>query len=322
MGPLMEPVDFITQFNDIGHKRINADNIATGIKIFSFGLFKKAMIADVFSLGVTWGFNNVGTATSADWLLIMLFYTFEIYFDFSGYSDMAVGVSKMLNITLPINFDSPYKAVSIRDFWKRWHMSLTKFFTKYVYIPLGGSRKGRLLTYVNTMIVFLISGLWHGANWTFILWGFLYGVLMVGERTFDRKEETVFEPVRWLLTFCTINILWLLFRSDSITQWKDILKVIISMQNTNISEGLINTFSLPEIPFLANLLHIQTIVGLIRGFGLWFYIILAFGICLVPNNNYNSMEKRSLWTAFLAGIAFVWGIICLSSESVFVYFNF
>ena len=147
--------------------------MACGIKIFSFGLFKKMVLADTLANAVAWGYQYFDVTTSMDWLLIMLFYTFEIYFDFSGYSDMAVGASLMLNITLPINFDSPYKALSIRDFWKRWHISLTNFLTKYIYIPLGGSKKGKIRTYINTVIVFLISGLWHGANTTFILWGFL-----------------------------------------------------------------------------------------------------------------------------------------------------
>lgn len=171
MGPLVDPVYFTEQINDVSLKKVNWDNMAYGVKIFSFGLFKKLLLADTFAKAVAWGYTNIEIASSIDWILVMLFYTFEIYFDFCSYSDMAVGASMMLNITLPINFDSPYKAISIRDFWKRWHISLTKFFTKYIYIPLGGSKKGIVLTYINTMGVFLISGLWHGANWTFILWG-------------------------------------------------------------------------------------------------------------------------------------------------------
>ncbi len=171
MGPLADPVDFISQINAATLKKVNWDNLACGIKIFSFGLFKKVMLADVFAKAVNWGYTYIDNTTSMDWILIMLFYTFQIYFDFSGYSDMAVGSSLMLNITLPINFDSPYKATSIRDFWKRWHISLTQFFTRYIYIPLGGSKKGTAFTCLNTMLVFLISGIWHGANWTFILWG-------------------------------------------------------------------------------------------------------------------------------------------------------
>ena len=118
--------------------------MAHGIKMFCFGLAKKVVLVDTFALMVAYGFENVEATTSAEWFLIIILYSFEIYFDFSGYSDMAVGTSLMLNIDLPINFDSPYKAVSIRDFWKRWHISLTKFLTKYIYIPLGGNRRGML----------------------------------------------------------------------------------------------------------------------------------------------------------------------------------
>ncbi len=321
MGPLMDPVDFSKQINDWDTKKVNWDNIACGIKIFCFGLFKKVMIADVFSKGVTWAFSNPGAATAADWILVTLFYTFEIYFDFSGYSDMAVGTSQILNITLPINFDSPYKALSIRDFWKRWHISLTKFFTKYVYIPLGGSRKETVLTYVNTMFVFLLSGLWHGANYTFILWGVLHGLFMVVDRICENVEKKIFEPVRWFGTFCVVNVLWLLFRSESIGQWKGIIKTIVKMQSTTISNGLIACFQLPEIPFLVQIFHLEKSEK-IRGFWLFIYVIAAMGICLVPDNNYKTRNKLSIGTMIFAAIAFVWGLICLSSESVFVYFNF
>lgn len=321
MGPLMDPVDFSEQFNNQEVKKVDWDNIACGVKIFSLGLFKKVMLADIFAKGVSWGFSNIDTATSIDWILVTLFYTFEIYFDFSGYSDMAVGASQMLNITLPINFDSPYKALSIRDFWKRWHISLTKFFTKYVYIPLGGSRKGKILTYVNTMIVFLISGLWHGANWTFILWGALHGFFMIFDRVFEKVEEKVFEPVRWILTFCTVNVLWLLFRADSIGQWKSIISNVLFMQNTTISQGLIDCFWLPESQFLIDTLHL-TLSSAIRGYWLLIYMVAGLGICLVPENNYRNLKKLSAIVMLLAAVAFVWGFICLSSESVFVYFNF
>lgn len=321
MGPLMDPVDFSEQFNNQMVKKVDWDNIACGVKIFSLGLFKKVMLADIFAKGVSWGFSNIDTASSMDWILVTLFYTFEIYFDFSGYSDMAVGTSQMLNITLPINFDSPYKALSIRDFWKRWHISLTKFFTKYVYIPIGGSRKGKILTYVNTMIVFLISGLWHGANWTFILWGALHGFFMIFDRLFEKVEEKVFEPVRWILTFCIVNVLWLLFRADSIGQWKSIITRVLFMQDTTISQGLIDCFWLPESQFLIDTLHL-TFSSAIRGYWLLIYMVAGLGICLVPENNYRHLKSLSVIMMLVAAGAFVWGLICLSSESVFVYFNF
>lgn len=322
MGPLTEPTDFISQLNNQQLKKIDINNIACGIKLFSFGLFKKIMIADVFANAVSWGYTNIAVTSAADWFLISLFYTFEIYFDFSGYSDMAVGTSLMLNITLPINFDSPYKALSIRDFWRRWHISLTKFFTQYIYIPLGGNRKGRILTYINTMIVFLISGIWHGANWTFILWGIIHGIFMVLDRIFEKTENKIFEPVRWLITFNIINVLWLLFRSDSISQWKQLVEKIVFMQNTTVSEGLICSFVLPEATFIQNILHLNIFVNNIRGFWMIVYIVMAFVICLIPENNYKTYKRLSVSLMLLAAVLFVWGFICLSSESVFVYFNF
>ena len=174
--------------------------------MFSFGLFKKVCIADIFAGAVNAVYAQIDTATPMECLVLLLSYTFEIYFDFSGYSDMAVGVSLMLNIDLPINFDSPYKAVSIRDFWKRWHISLTQFLTKYVYFPLGGSKKGKARTYVNTMIVFLVSGLWHGANWTFILWGMLHGLLSCMDRAVEKVSSKIIKPVRWVLTDATLKV--------------------------------------------------------------------------------------------------------------------
>lgn len=321
MGPLMEPVDFIRQVNNDDLKKTNWDNIACGIKMFSLGLFKKVMIADVFSGAVSWGFTNMTTTTAVDWIFIMLFYSFEIYFDFSGYSDMAVGASLMLNITLPINFDSPYKALSVRDFWKRWHMSLTGFFTKYIYIPLGGSRRGKLRTYMNTLFIFLISGLWHGANWTFILWGLLHGLLMVFDRVFDKIENKVFKPVRWILTFGVINFLWLLFRADSITQWLRIVKQIFSMEETKISKGLINKLAIPEISFVEKTLH-MTETDPFRMVWMFLFIAGVLTLCLFPRNNYRNIKKITAGSMILAFLAFVWGFICLSGESVFVYFMF
>ncbi len=323
MGPLADPVDLISQFNDPELKKLNWDNLVCGIKIFSFGLFKKMLIADTFSKAVSHGFEHVTGSTSMDWILIMLFYTFEIYFDFSGYSDMATGASLMLNITLPINFDSPYKALSIRDFWKRWHISLTKFLTKYIYIPLGGSRKGKLLTYVNTMIVFAISGIWHGANWTFLLWGILHGCFMVFDRIFEEQEKTIFEPVRWFCSFTAVNVLWLLFRSSSIRQWASLIKKILLFESTEVSQSLLDIFVIPESTFLSDVIPgLSTVLTHVRGFWMLFFIVISFIICLVPQNNYKKLHSNSALTMLFAGIAFVWAVICLSSESVFVYFYF
>lgn len=322
MGPLTEPKDFIAQLNDRELKRINWENLACGIKLFGFGLFKKMVLADSFAKGVSWGFQNWKSATSGDIFLVMLFYTFEIYFDFSGYSDMAVGVSKMINVTLPMNFDSPYQAASIRDFWKRWHISLTAFLTKYLYVPLGGSRKGRLRTYINILIVFLVSGLWHGANWTFILWGCIHGLLQIAERIRDNRRKRQPGPINYAYTFLAINLLWLLFRSESIAQWVELLGKMFSFQNMAISDGLIQAFILPETEFLFDKLDLLRLNALVRGLPMLLMTAGAFLICWIPENNYRSMKKLNGINMALCALAFVWAFLCLSSESVFVYFNF
>ena len=148
----------------ISAKKFNPDNFAAGLYGFALGLGKKNIIADSFVLFVDAGFTEVSRLGTVNAILIMLAYSFQIYFDFSGYSDMATIIGKMMNIDITMNFNSPYKAININDFWKRWHIMLTRFFTRYVYIPLGGNRKGTVRTYVNIMIVFLVSGIWHGAN--------------------------------------------------------------------------------------------------------------------------------------------------------------
>lgn len=323
MGPLMDPVDFVEQFNDDEKKKINFENFSYGIKIFSYGLLKKVLLADTFAIAVNWAFENFEAASVADWLLVILFYTFEIYFDFSGYSDMAVGSSLMLNITLPINFDSPYKSSSIRGFWKGWHVSLTKFLTKYIFIPLGGSRKGMAFTCLNTMIVFLISGIWHGANWTFILWGIFHGLFSVLDRFIDKKPIKLLKPLRAVATFVIVNILWLLFRADTVGQWFYVLKKIVTEPLGTISNGLLEKFDMAELHLLLDQVrnyqaipvdnYIATMIIL---------IVIAIFICLIPKNNYTRLKKLSPFNMIFAAICFAWGITFLGGESVFVYFNF
>lgn len=174
-GPIVLHGELIPQFRDRNRWKFDFDSFAQGIYVFSIGLCKKVIVADTFGRVVTWGYGQYrGIAealTSLELIIVMLSYSFQIYFDFSGYCDMAKGIAGMFHLELPSNFNSPYKALSIADFWKRWHITLTRFLRTYVYIPLGGNRKGKIRTYANTLIVFFISGLWHGANWTFVIWG-------------------------------------------------------------------------------------------------------------------------------------------------------
>ena len=322
MGPLMEPADFIKQLNDPERKKIRWENLAGGIKLFGFGLFKKMVLADTFARGVAWGYDNLAAATSGDLFLVMLFYAFEIYFDFSGYSDMATGVSGMVNITLPINFDSPYKAVSMRDFWKRWHVSLSAFLKNYIYIPLGGNRKGIVRTCLHIMLIFFISGLWHGANWTFILWGCLHGLFVVLERIFEKPLKRLQGPFMWLYTFFAVSLLWLLFRSESVSQWAELLGRMFAFQDMAVSDGLIKSFVLPETTLIMDSLDFLNLNTLVRGFPIAIMTAGAFLLCLIPENNYRNHHKLSVVNMFLCAAAFVWAFLCLSSESVFIYAGF
>ncbi len=331
MGPLMEPVDFINQFNDQKRKSPITDNIASGVKIFSFGLLKKALVADTFSKAVTVGYQNFDGCTPLDFAFITLFYSLEIYFDFSGYTDMAVGVSQMLGIDLPMNFDSPYKAVSIRDFWKRWHISLTKFFTKYLYIPLGGNRKGTARTYINTMIVFLVSGFWHGANWTFVLWGFLHGIFSLFDRSLDKifvgKRDNggagLLQRIRWLLTFMVVSILWLLFSADSIGQWAHMLTSMLAIRDLSVTKDILMVFKLQELEPIIDLLRLGSMDDKkIGGLCMVVFTIISLFVCFVPQNNYRNRSVLKASGMIMAAAAFVWGVLCLGGESTFVYFGF
>lgn len=323
-GPIVLHDELITQFRDNSKWKVNWDSVADGAWRFSMGLFKKVLIADTFSKAVAWGYDpgNMELLTSGDVFVIMLSYTFQIYFDFSGYSDMATGLAEMINIQLPINFDSPYQAFTIRDFWKRWHMTLTRFLTRYLYIPLGGDRKGKVRTYINMLVVFIASGIWHGANWTFILWGALHGCGCVLERLCKSITERAHAAIKWIITFMTVNVLWLLFRSESIAQWVALLRRLVRMENLNASDRLIEQFILPETEIILRLFQFTWIQEKIRGFVMLTIMGGAMLLCLCVNNNYRMKICKKPITAVVALLAMAWSLICLSNESVFLYFNF
>ena len=167
-----------------------------GVYVFVLGLAKKVLIADTFGVAVDLAYSNVNTINGVESLITILFYTFQLYFDFSGYCDMAKGIAGMFGMRIANNFNSPYKASNIVEFWKRWHITLSRFFTKNIYIPLGGNRKGEGRMYLNYLIVFFLSGIWHGAGWNFILWGMMHGVLYVVTKwcLAGKKQNITKEP--------------------------------------------------------------------------------------------------------------------------------
>lgn len=180
-GPIAFHDEVIPQMRAVQGKGPSAQGIAEGLWLFSLGIWKKVIVAEAFGGGADWGWANLPALNSTTALAVTLSYTLQLYFDFSGYTDMARGIGKMLGVTLPENFDVPYQALTIRGFWKGWHMTMTRFFTRYLYIPLGGSRRGLPRTCVNTLVIFLASGLWHGADWSFVVWGGLHGIAMVAD---------------------------------------------------------------------------------------------------------------------------------------------
>lgn len=212
-GPIIRHSDFFPLLQR--ERRMDWDRFAQGIYMFAMGLGKKVLIADVFGRAVDLGYSDLSALNRTSLLFVSFAYTLQIYFDFSGYSDMAVGISRMLQLDLPFNFDSPYKAKTVAEFWRRWHMTLTGFLTKYIYIPLGGSRKGKLRTYLNTMLVFLCSGLWHGASWTFLLWGGIHGLLMVLTKHFQKMVDRVPGILSHGITLLVLNFTWIVFRAGS-----------------------------------------------------------------------------------------------------------
>lgn len=189
-GPIVLYSEMIPQFRDERRRFFHPDRFASGIWLFTVGLFKKAVIADTLALFADNGFGMTGLGLAAGWITAIS-YTLQIYFDFSGYSDMAVGLGRMFNVDIPFNFRSPYRSESISEFWRRWHITLGRALSTYVYKPLGGNRRGLARTCLNLFLTFLVSGLWHGAAWTFVLWGALHGLFVVAERILDRplKED-------------------------------------------------------------------------------------------------------------------------------------
>ena len=188
------------------------------------------VIADSLAQWADFGFSNVNQLSTIDAWITSLAYTLQLYFDFSGYCDMAIGAALLFNISLPINFFSPYKSLSIQDFWRRWHMTLGRFFTQYVYIPLGGSRKGQVRTYINLFTIFLISGIWHGAGWTFVIWGILHGLAIVLHRLFKNLGGKMPKLFAWVLTMGFVHVTWVFFRATSV---EDALTMLNRMFNVN-----------------------------------------------------------------------------------------
>ena len=212
-GPIVRGKAFFPQVHD--YRGIKKKEFEDGIQIFCFGLFKKMVIADHLNVFVNDVFSHPVVFDTGTIIWAALSYSLQIYFDFSGYSDMAIGISKICGFDFSANFNLPYIAKDVSDFWQRWHISLSSWLKDYLYIPLGGSRKGEARTYLNLLIVMFISGLWHGAGWTFIAWGTLYGIWNCIHRVLKKKNINLPNGVAVSVTFILVSLLWVVFRADS-----------------------------------------------------------------------------------------------------------
>jgi len=307
------------QFDMLKNKVMSYRNIALGLFIFSMGLFKKVVIADTFAIWATQGFDVAQELNMLEAWVTSLSYTFQLYFDFSGYTDMAIGIALLFNIQIPKNFFSPYKAISIQDFWRRWHITLSRFLKDYIYIPLGGNRKGELRTYTNLFTTFLLGGIWHGAGWTFVLWGILHGFALVLHRAWQKLGLKMNIFLAWFITFNFINIAWVFFRA---TSFESAMKVLKGMFN-----GII---ILPAswVEYFSFLTGFGFSSGnwskLYQGeyyLGLW--LLVAFIVVLVLPNSMEWKKKFKPNFFYMAlTILFFLSIFMLYRKSEFIYFNF
>ena len=307
-GPIVLPEEMLPQFEDKANRNPRAKNLFDGIFIFSVGLAKKVIIADSISVFANAGYNlDLPHYTMAEAWLISLSYTFQLYFDFSGYCDMAIGIGKMFNINLPLNFNAPYRATNFQDFWRRWHITLNRFLTQYVYIPLGGSRRKEVRVYFNIGIVFLISGIWHGAGWTFVVWGVCHGIGVMIHRIWKKKGYSMPSWLGMFITFFFINILWVLFRADNMHEAWVIISSMFDNHQFYLSPAY--TSHLPSIlPNSVNMmiLFFAMLAGVIGP--------TAYQLC----NDYGWYRAKQVVTI----ICFVGGVLFISRVVTFLYFNF
>jgi len=307
-GPIVHHAEMMPQFSSKWNLVKKYKNIALGLFIFTIGLFKKVVIADTFAQWASYGFDKTEILGFVEAWVTSLSYTFQLYFDFSGYTDMAIGAALLFNIKLPINFNSPYKALDIQDFWRRWHITLSRFLRDYIYIPLGGNRKGSFKTYTNLLATFILGGIWHGAGWTFVFWGFMHGMALAIHRLWKSLGFTMPKILGWFITFNFVNIAWVFFRAK---EWEDAIKVIKGM-----------FFSYPNFNSEAIHFELETY--------LWLGVILLIAT-LLPNTyeitKYPKFEKNKLISipaTLIFALIFLTALFWMSTStySEFIYFNF
>ncbi len=304
-GPIVRHTEMMPQFSRLKNIFIDWHNFTKGLFIFFIGLFKKVVIADSFSLWANAGFDSKLPLSMFDAWGASLSFTMQIYYDFSGYSDMAIGAALLLNIKLPVNFNSPYKALSIQDFWRRWHITLSHWLRDYLYIPLGGNRNVAV-TVRNVLITFFLGGLWHGAGWTYVIWGLLHGTLVAINRLWQLLGIRIPRVVAWVITFLCINITFVVFKAETVSGAVEFLNSMVR-------------FNGPEKSLLPEGLPVFLLV-----FGLAAVILpnsLEVGGFL-PSGRFRFRRniRYGIVTGVVAGVALLFMLMSKGTE--FLYFNF
>lgn len=343
-GPIVTQEEMLPQFEQIGKKTKEEYSklFMQGIYVFSLGLAKKVLIADTFGKAVDFAYGNMAGLNGLESFLVIFFYSLQLYFDFSGYCDMAKGLAGMFGMEIANNFNSPYKAVNIIDFWKRWHITLSRFFTKNIYIPLGGNRKGRIRTYFNLFLVFFLSGIWHGAGWNFIFWGILHGALyIITKLYFDEKskrkdsyhhekegktryiENWIKTGLCRILTFSYVSIAWVYFRAATLTQANTLLKNLWEKPWKMPSQTFLDFFNLGEFWYPMKVLSI-TNLPYAGAYLMFAFLTFSLGIVFFGKNmeSLKADFTPKVWNACYSAVLLFWCIVSLSGVSTFLYFNF
>ena len=312
-GPIERAGHLLSQFKE--RKKFDINRISDGSKLILWGLFKKVVISEQLAIYVDKVYAHPELYSGSTLVMATYLFAFQIYLDFSAYSDMAIGMAKILGFDLQRNFRLPYLAVSITDFWRRWHISLTTWFTDYIYIPLGGSRVVFYRWIINIFVIFLISGLWHGAAWTFVVWGllhaFYYLIQIVWQRVNSKYKITysvptfISTPFKIFLTFNAVSFGWIFFRSANLTDAFTIVEKIF----TDINSSLYLGSSQVQTYLALFLLIVFYIIQILQHYG---YITLYF-----------SKSKFSLPIRWIAYLAMIFGLTLFGiSDTAFIYFQF
>lgn len=329
-GPIVHHSEVMPQFGKTVDREKRWQNFAGGTHLFIIGLFKKIVIADTMAQWANAGFDNPTSLDFAHAWGVSLAYTFQLYFDFSGYCDMAIGAALFFNIHLPINFNSPYKAQSIQDFWRRWHMTLSRWLRDYVYIPLGGSRCKESRVYFNILLTFFVAGIWHGAGWTFILWGLIHGAALAVHRLWTYLGKSMPSLPACLLTFVFINFAWVLFRAESIGDAMTIYEAMLGFGTVSMGGGVPFDLSGTQVDMLTSLANMAGYNSPILPLCLLLLGAVSF---LAPNSqrlvkgifesstcSWGEAALRGLSLTVLFGVSLICMMAFLSTE--FMYFNF